>query len=553
MSRVRSRKKEVACAPDPLTPFFRAFFDAVDVGACFLDAEGRVLAANAAMRGLFASKAFAVGEPCNEGPDAPEGLCGNCPAGEALATGEKVARVAVVPGRDGGERSLEIVCHPLRDAAGGLIGLAEIVRDVTRRQAFEREMAMVTQDIEMLLSSIRSILVSLDGDNRIRRFNASAEAVFGLVSAQVAGRDFFDVGLDFEGEYVREAVARSRSTLQPVRVDEVRCRVPGGEARLLGLTVNPVPEPRGAAGVLLLGQDLSEIKARELKALHERRMQAIGQLASGIAHEINTPIQYVGYNAGFLDEAFGELLAFLTAQAALADAVARLAGGASDPGPDGQGLAEALDRVRALEKELDMDYLRQEVPLAIANTRKGIRQVSEIVAAMRQMSHPGTGEALFFDINAQVRDIVTITRNAWKQAAEVELNLAPELPLVYGQPHEVSQVLLNVVLNAAQALEEQAHREPWKRGRIAIDTALEPDAVTVTVADNGPGIDPAHAGRVFDPFFTTKPAGKGTGQGLAISNAIMARHGGSIDFLSRPGEGARFFIRFPLEGGARKP
>lgn len=200
-----------------------------------------------------------------------------------------------------------------------------------------------------------------------------------------------------------------------------------------------------------------------------------------------------------------------------------------------------------------MDYLRQEVPLAIANTRKGIRQVSEIVAAMRQMSHPGTGEALFFDINAQVRDIVTITRNAWKQAAEVELNLAPELPLVYGQPHEVSQVLLNVVLNAAQALEEQAQREPWKRGRIAIDTALEPDAVVVTVADNGPGIDPAHAGRVFDPFFTTKPAGKGTGQGLAISNAIMARHGGAIDFQSRPGEGARFFIRFPLEGGARKP
>ncbi|HML62728.1 MAG TPA: ATP-binding protein, partial [Solidesulfovibrio sp.] len=221
--------------------------------------------------------------------------------------------------------------------------------------------------------------------------------------------------------------------------------------------------------------------------------------------------------------------------------------------PDGQALAEALGRVRALETELDMDYLRQEVPLAIANTRKGIRQVSEIVAAMRQMSHPGTGEALFFDINAQVRDIVTITRNAWKQAAEVELYLAPELPLVYGQPHEVSQVLLNVVLNAAQALEEQAQREPWKRGRIVIETTLEPDAVTVTVADTGPGIDPIHAGRVFDPFFTTKPAGKGTGQGLAISNAIMARHGGSIDFQSRPGEGARFFIRFPLEGGARKP
>ncbi|HML62353.1 MAG TPA: PAS domain-containing protein, partial [Solidesulfovibrio sp.] len=341
MSRARSRKTVPACAPDPLAPFFRAFFDAVDVGACFLDAKGRVLAVNATMRGFFPSKAFAVGAPCDEGPDAAEGICAGCPAGEVLATGEKASRVGVVQGRGSGERSLEIVCHPLRDAAGDLVGLAEIVRDVTRRQTFEREMAMVSQDIEMLLSSIRSILVSLDGDNRIRRFNASAEAVFGLVSAEVAGRDFFDVGLDFEGECVRDAVARSRSTLQPVRVDEVRCRIPGGDERLLGLTVNPVPEPGGEAGVLLLGQDLSEIKARELKALQERRMQAIGQLATGIAHEINTPIQYVGYNAGFLDEAFGELLAFLAAQAALADAAARVAGGASGLGPDGQALAEA--------------------------------------------------------------------------------------------------------------------------------------------------------------------------------------------------------------------
>lgn len=138
MSRARSRKTVPACAPDPLAPFFRAFFDAVDVGACFLDAKGRVLAVNATMRGFFPSKAFAVGAPCDEGPDAAEGICAGCPAGEVLATGEKASRVGVVQGRGSGERSLEIVCHPLRDAAGDLVGLAEIVRDEPVPRRFQR-------------------------------------------------------------------------------------------------------------------------------------------------------------------------------------------------------------------------------------------------------------------------------------------------------------------------------------------------------------------------------------------------------------------------------
>ncbi len=546
MSRTRSRKASPVSATESLAPYFHAFFEAVDVGACFLDASGRLLAINEAMRRLLPQREFLVGEPCDALATDADGLCGRCPAKEVLASGDRTSQVVTVAAPQAGERQLEVVCHPLRDASGAIIGLAETVRDVTRRQAVEREMAMVARDIEMLLGSIRSILVSLDGDDRIRRFNASAEAVFGLAAADVAGRGFFDVGIDWEEDCVREAMAESRRTLRPVRVDEVRCFIPGGDERLLGLTVNPVPVPQGPPGVLLLGQDLSEIKARELKALHERRMQAMGQLASGIAHEINTPIQYVSYNAGFLDEAFGEMLALVAAYGKLADAVAGESAASAD-------LAGTLGRVRELEAETDLAYLRQEVPTAIANTRKGIRQVTEIVGAMRQMSHPGTGEPLFFDLNAQIRDIVTITRNAWKHVAEVEFDLAPDLPLVYGQPHEVSQVLLNVVLNAAQALEEQAQREPWRRGRIAIASSVASGNVTVTVADNGPGVDPAHAGRIFDPFFTTKPAGKGTGQGLAISHAIMARHGGSIECGSRPGEGARFIIRFPTEGGASKP
>ncbi|WP_428562067.1 MAG: PAS domain-containing protein [Solidesulfovibrio sp. DCME] len=526
-------------AAGDLAPYLRALFEAVDVGVCLLDASGRPVAANPATARLFGAAGCAgVGEH-------PGGPCGICPVREALAQGRALAREACLDGPDGTARHIESTCYPLSDAAGGLIGAAAISRDVTPRVAARRERELVNQDIETLLGSIRSILVSLDGENRVRRFNASAEAAFGLAADTVLGRDFFELDIAWEGPCVREALAASRESLRPARVDEVRCRLADGSERLLGFTVNPVAGARGPAGLLILGQDLSGIKARELKVLHERRMQAMGQLASGIAHEINTPIQYVGYNAGFLDEAFDDLLALLAAHADLARAVA------AGPGPD---LEAALRRVRDTEAAIDLGYLREEIPSAIANTRKGIRQVSEIVAAMRQMSHPGTGEPLFFDLNAAARDIVTITRNAWKHVAEVDLDLAPDLPLVYGLPHEVSQVLLNVVLNAAQAVEDGLARGELARGRIAIATTLAQGNVVISVADNGPGIEPADAGRIFDPFFTTKAAGKGTGQGLAISNAIMARHGGSIDFTSRPGEGAVFFIRFPVaEAGQNKP
>ncbi len=411
----------------------------------------------------------------------------------------------------------------------------------TACDAAQREMALAARDIELLLGSIRSILVTLDGHNRVRRFNASAETAFGLTAGAVAGRDFFELDLGWEGPAVRQALEASRRTGAPARVDEVRCRTAAGEERLLGLTVNPVaPAGDEAPGALILGQDLGEIKARELKAIHERRMQAIGQLAAGIAHEINTPVQYVGYNAGFLDEAFTELLALLAGHDRLLAAV---------ESGDAAAVAKTAAEVRRLAEETDIDYLRQEIPAAIANTRKGIGQVADIVRAMRQMSHPGTGEMLFFDVNASVRDIVAVTRNTWKHVAEVTLDLSPELPLVYGAPHEVSQVLLNVVLNAAQAVEERVAAEPWPRGHILVSSRLVPGFAEVSVADNGPGMDEAVRGRIFDPFFTTKAVGKGTGQGLAISHAVMTRHGGGIDCLSRPGEGTTFFLRFPLEDG----
>jgi PAS domain S-box-containing protein len=540
----RSLRRRAAPRPGPTRAgrarYFEALLSTLDIGVCFLTRDLEEVAVNPAMRRLR-DPAFTGADPACP-PDGPSGVG---LAAEALALGRSVTRETETTGPDGALRFLECAWHPLADASGRVFGLAGIVRDVTSLGRARRDMQVAIHDIEMLLGSIRSILVALDGDDRIRRFNASAEAALGLAAREVAGRDFFSVGLDWEGQALRRALDESRTRLVPARVEEIRCRTADGAERLLGLTVNPVPAQEAGArpGVLILGQDLSAIKTRQLRDSHERRMQAIGRLASGIAHEINTPIQYLGYNAGFLDEAFAALLAVIDAQATAAEAAA--------DGPD--RLAAALARVREVEDEVDLAYLRQEIPQAIANSRKGLRQVTDIVAAMRQMAHPGTGERRFVDINALVRDIVTVTRNAWKNVAEVGLALAPDLPQVYGLPHEVSQVLLNVLLNAAQAVEERVNREPWTRGRIDIASGLAGDWVEVAVADTGPGIPEAIQGRIFDPFFTTKEAGKGTGQGLAISHAVMGRHGGVIDFVSRPGQGTTFFLRFPAGSGDGPP
>jgi signal transduction histidine kinase len=184
----------------------------------------------------------------------------------------------------------------------------------------------------------------------------------------------------------------------------------------------------------------------------------------------------------------------------------------------------------------------------VANSRKGIRQVADIVRAMRQFSHPGGRERTFFDLNAAVRDALLVSRNEWKDVARLVTELDPGLPPVCGLPQEMGQVFLNLILNAAQAMEETRGDRSGPVGTLTVRTARLGEFVTVSVADTGPGIPEEVRGRIFDPFFTTKEVGKGTGQGLSLAYAVVERHGGDISFESVPGEGAVFTVRLPIDG-----
>jgi signal transduction histidine kinase len=253
----------------------------------------------------------------------------------------------------------------------------------------------------------------------------------------------------------------------------------------------------------------------------------VGQLAAGIAHEINTPTQYVGDNLRFLQESFGALSAVLVAY---------------------REMARPTDAARAdrLWSEHDTDYLVEEIPRATAQALDGVGRVADIVRAMKDFSHPGSDEPVPADLNRAIINTVEISRNEWKYVADLQLDLQPDLPPVPCLLGEIQQVVLNLVVNAAHAIAE-AEADSGRKGTIVVTTRAVEETVEMRVQDSGTGIPESARPRIFEPFFTTKPVGRGTGQGLAISRDVVVRkHRGSITFETEAGRGTTFTVRLPL-------
>lgn len=306
--------------------------------------------------------------------------------------------------------------------------------------------------------------------------------------------------------------------------------------------VDPAPEEAtcGEPVTAWTGAGLSSI-GRELERLEfdrrvSQRLEAVGQLAAGIAHEINTPLQYVGDSVSFLQDAVKDLLALLALHR---DA---LQGYKPDlPAPTRQALLEA-------EEDADIDYLSARIPAAFDRTADGIARVRSIVQAMKRFSHAAGNEVAPADINDALRTTLVVCRNEYKYIADVTLDL-DELPEVVCNISELNQVFLNLIINAAQAIED-AREQDGDRAQITITTRRRGDSVVIKIADTGPGIPPAIIDRIYDPFFTTKPVGRGSGQGLALALATIQRHAGSLRCQSTQGRGTTFTIQLPLQAAA---
>lgn len=282
-------------------------------------------------------------------------------------------------------------------------------------------------------------------------------------------------------------------------------------------------------------QDLVEtLRILESQLAQAQKLESVGQLAAGIAHELNTPIQFVGDNTRFLKESFHAI-----------EELFRCLDRAISSHSNNEAFREIFQPVIETYHSNDIAFVREEIPMAIDQTLQGAENVARIVRAMKVFSHPGTRELQAVDLNSLLESTITVSRNEWKYYAIVETQLADNIPKVLCYPGELSQVFLNLIVNGAHAIQS---KKMDNLGTIKIRTNISDDFARIDIEDSGTGIPASIRNRIFDPFFTTKGVGKGTGQGLAICyNIIVKMHGGTIEFDSVEGEGTAFHVSLPLE------
>ncbi len=289
-------------------------------------------------------------------------------------------------------------------------------------------------------------------------------------------------------------------------------------------------------GLIGIGHDITKRKIMESQLLQAQKLESIGQLAAGIAHEINTPTQYVGDNITFLKDV---CKTFIAENEKIRDLIK-----ASEQGED---TSKIIEEIKKFRNESDFDFLCGEAPDAIKQAMEGVDRISSIVKAMKGFSHPGTESKVLVNINELIENTVIVSRNVWKYVSDVQTDYDITLPDVLCLPAQFNQIILNLIVNAAHAIEEKFGKENGKNGLIRIVTRQKDNNVIIEISDNGSGIPDEIKNKIFNPFFTTKEVGKGTGQGLSIARDIVVnKHKGSIDFNSVKGKGTTFKIVIPF-------
>jgi PAS domain S-box-containing protein len=410
-----------------------------------------------------------------------------------------------------------------------------VCKDVTAQKKIERAKA----DLAAVVECADAAIISRDLTDMVTSWNRGAERMYGYPPEEMLGRAFDTL---IAAEAVAEYAAAKEKLLRGESIThlEMTHRTRPGKVIHVLLSMSPVYDPDGSTvGTACVAWDVTQIKQLEQQLGQAKKLESIGQLAAGIAHEINTPMQFIGDSVYFLRQSFEDLWRLLESYAELGRAV--------EDSPEFQALT---GKVREIEANTDLPYVQENVPRALERTQEGIEHVSSIVSAMKEFAHPGTNQKSDADINKALRNALTVSRNEYKYVAEVEADFGP-LPQVPCHIGELNQVFLNLITNAAHAVGEVV-KGTDRRGTIRIRTGVEGDAVCIRIEDTGGGIPAEIRERVFDPFFTTKAVGKGTGQGLAISRSIIVdKHAGSLTFESDPGRGTTFVIRLPVSAPAR--
>ncbi len=435
---------------------------------------------------------------------------------------------------------------------GEVVGLIGVERNVTERRAAQERgaqalrraesLAVALQHEKRLLSTVLSTIphvvwwkgtdLRYTGCNqaylRLRGLGSEAELI-GRLEEQLEGPATATDGVG------AQLVALERDVLEggePVIDSKLSI---GQPPRRYQVSVLPHVDNGSLAGVVGVGADITRATEMERQLAQANRLESIGQLAAGIAHEINTPVQYASDNTRFVAETVGEVLTAL-------GELERLANG------EGAPAEEMHQRLRTLVDGLDLEFVTAELPSALEQSLEGLDRVSQIVRAMKDFSHPGRGRASA-DLNRLVTSTVQVSRNEWKYVAELTVDLDPEAGLVSCFEGDIKQVVLNLIVNAAHAVDERRRQQGTEAlGSITVATRRDGEEIRIMVSDDGTGMDEATQRRIFDPFFTTKAVGKGTGQGLSLAHTtVVKKHQGRLEVESAPGKGSTFAVVLPVK------
>ena len=393
------------------------------------------------------------------------------------------------------------------------------------RRSLQDALAHERNVLRTMIDLIPAFIYAKDAQSRFTACNKLVAARMGVTPEAAVGKTDFDF---FPREMAEKFFADEQALLasgQPlVNCEELAFDKLSGTNRVILTSKVPLHDANGnVTGLVGTGFDITERKAAEERMASSDRLESIGRLAAGVAHEINTPVQYLNDSLSFIREGVGELLAYIDKLHAALPQEA--------PKPEGDD---------------DIDYLREELPPALTRVADGLARIAEIVRSMKHFSHVDQREMSEVDINTSIANTLVIARSEYRDCADLETDYGP-LPPVICHGGQINQVVLNLVVNSADAIADYV-KQHGGRGRITVRTALEGDHVLITIADTGGGIPEGIQARIFDPFFTTKEVGRGTGQGLSIvRNTVVKGHGGQLDFVSELGKGTTFYVRLPVK------
>jgi len=428
---------------------------------------------------------------------------------------------------------------PIRDSNGQVIGIAGVGRDISARKIMENALREAEQKYRGIFDNAIIGIFQSTPQGHFLSVNHSMASTYGYDSPEEMIASITDISRQFYVVPKRSAeFMDSVERLGGVLNFECEAFRKDGSKIWSNMSVRAIHRNGVVIRYEGMCEDITERNLLRQQLLQAQKLESVGQLAAGIAHEINTPTQYIGDNVRFLKDGFLDLKSLLEKYECLLAAA-----------QSGALCGEVIQEVALAVEHSDAGYLLEEIPKAIDQTLEGVTRVSEIVSAMKEFSHPGTKEKVPLDLNRAIDSTITVARNEWKYVADLETNFDPSLPAIPCLPGEFNQVILNLIVNAAHAIADVVRDGGQEKGKITVHTRNLPEWAEIRIQDTGSGIPENVQTRIFDPFFTTKEIGKGTGQGLAIARSVIVdKHGGTIHFETKEGTGTTFIIRLPHDG-----